>query len=102
MSSVTVDFDFEIGDEVYLKTARSSFRETPSAVMIIERVAQECHGGVQRLYQLFGYDNLVPELVLTKQQPPFQTPTTEQWEAITKERRRDRESSRDAMDALSK
>jgi hypothetical protein len=72
MSGFQVDFAFEIGDLVYVRGSTHTQTTRPKAFVVYERIAQECHGGVQRLYKVFGLEGLVPEPVLTLDIPPFQ------------------------------
>ena len=71
MSSLTVEFAFEIGDLVYFKSATHDIGNTPVKFVVYERLAQECHGGVQRLYRVLGVKDWVPEIVLTSVLPPY-------------------------------
>jgi len=78
MSSITVDFEFEIGDTVYFKAARHNLSDSPKGFTVCERGAVECHGGVQRFYRLTGFDNKdplsgIPCVALTKDKPAYST-----------------------------
>jgi len=66
-----ITFQFAIGDLVQTKLAAASFqaiadlsgkcivsRTVPLPLMVIERIAQECHGGVQLQYRVRGADKL--------------------------------------------
>lgn len=72
MSSITVEFQFEIGDFVYMKSAPHTMESVPNAFVVYERIAQQCHGGVQKHYKLGGRDNMIPETLLTRDRPPYQ------------------------------
>lgn len=76
MSSITVDFEFEIGDIVYFKDHDHDATRIPYKYVVFERIAQECHGGVQRLYRLCGHGvdmvTMWPAVVLTKDKPAFE------------------------------
>ena len=53
MSKLEVAFKFEVGDLVYATTSLEDMRNTlgsPRAMIIQERVAQQCSGGVQLHY----------------------------------------------------
>ena len=77
-SDLTVTFEFEIGELVYVKGASHHEGMRPKQFVVFERLAQQCHGGVQMQYHLFGYDGLVPETVITRDQPPFEPKSDEQ------------------------
>jgi len=69
---LTVEFQFEIGDFVYFRSARNDREHVPSRYLVMERYAQQCHGGVQRLYKLDGdFAKLVPEICLTREEPAY-------------------------------
>ena len=72
MTGFTVEFQFDIGDIVYARDAAHDEASTPMPMCIIERIAQECMGGVQRLYKTSRTDKLLPEVCLTNERPPYQ------------------------------
>ena len=75
MSGFTVEFAFELGQQVFFRDAPHDVDQTPRAFTVYERVAQECHGGVQRLYKLMvgeGRSELYPEILLCAEMPPLQ------------------------------
>lgn len=78
MSSITAEFEFEIGDLVFTRDAEHSNDARPKTFCIYERLAQECHGGIQRLYKVVGFKEAVPEVLLTKEEPPF-CPVSNAW-----------------------
>ena len=71
MSKIEVEFAFEIGDKVYTRTASHHAGRRPKAFIVYERLAQECHGGIQRLYKCYELEGYVPEIVLTREMPPY-------------------------------
>lgn len=71
MSSITVEFQYEIGELVYLKDELNAFCHVPNSHVIIERVAQQCHGGIQRQYRLMRLDSWVPEIALQREKPEY-------------------------------
>jgi hypothetical protein len=74
-SEVTVKFEFEIGELVFIKGAQHSDQARPKQFVIFERIAQQCHADMQRLYRLIGYGEGssfgVPEIALTRVEPPY-------------------------------
>lgn len=59
MTRVVVDglFNFKIGDEVRMKVHREGYaangqKFTPQRLVVVERIAQECYGGLQISYAL--------------------------------------------------
>ena len=72
MSAITVDFEFELFDIVYLKHAEYSRKFSPVKHIITERVAIECHGGIQKSYHLFDGKGSVPEPILSKSKPAYE------------------------------
>ena len=77
MTAITVTFEFEFGDLVFFVHAQHDASCYPTRWPIIERIAQECPAGVQLLYRLVGYKDLVPELALTLEEPAFKTTSQE-------------------------
>jgi hypothetical protein len=76
MSEITVSFEFEIGELVFFRDAAHCHGIRPKRFIIEERFAQQCHGGIQRLYRLHGYPRDsgylgVPEIVLSREEPAF-------------------------------
>ncbi len=72
MSRIEVWFIFEIGELVYFRGAPHNLRNIPQQFVVSERIAHECHGGIQRFYRLVGVPDLVPELGLSRITPPYQ------------------------------
>ena len=72
MSSITVEFRYEIGELVYIRGATNTGSITPNRFVIIERMAQQCHADFQRLYRLVGFRDLVPEIAITRDEPEYQ------------------------------
>lgn len=77
MSSITVKFEFEIGDFVYYRNAMNDRTHSPFRHIVHERIAQECHGGIQRLYRLDGQEEEIPEVVLRSTPPLFEETASE-------------------------
>lgn len=75
MSGFEVDFEFEIGELVFVKSALHADGVRPKYFVIIERLAQQCSGGIQRLYKLAGEEGVVPEIALTRDEPPYRPPS---------------------------
>ena len=74
MSSLTVEFAFEVGDFVYFRSSRNDRDHAPNRFVVMERYGQQCHGGVQRLYKLDGdFTKLVPEICLSREEPAYDT-----------------------------
>lgn len=71
MSGFTVDFEFDIGDLVFTKGSQHTEGNRPRLFCISERIAQQCHGGIQKLYKLETIDGWHAEVVLTKDEPPY-------------------------------
>jgi len=71
MSEITVNFEFELGDMVYFKSAQHSLGKRPLRFVVYERLAQQCHGGIQRLYKLGTITELVPEILLRNREPEY-------------------------------
>lgn len=86
MSKLEVNFAFEIGDLVYIKSASHRMDCVPKRYVVYERIAQQCHGGVQLLYKITSFDGTFPEVVLTKELPAYE-PISE--EALAEERELD-------------
>ena len=66
MSKLSAEFRFEIGDMVYLRPSvegviGGNVRATGGVVA--ERVAQECHGGIQRMYRLCDLNGTLSPLI---------------------------------------
>lgn len=86
MSSITVDFEFEIGDLVYFRGASHHAGVRPKQFCVYERLAQECHGGIQRMYRVTGGTDLFPAVLLTKEQPPYQPACEEEQDELSPSR----------------
>lgn len=71
MSTLTVEFQFEIGDVVYYKNSRHTIDLDPKPHIVVERIAQQCDGGIQTFYKLGTEKDWAPEIVLTKDMPPY-------------------------------
>lgn len=85
MSKIEVEFAFEIGDFVYFKSAPHFDWKNPRKFVVVERLAQQCHGGIQRMYRLGGLvDDAsrtlmnVSETELSREKPPYE-PISEEW-----------------------
>lgn len=78
MSKIEVEFEFELGDLVFLRGAQHIQQSRPKRYVIYERMASECHGGCQRLYKVLGWSEPLPEILLTKTEPPYQ-PEAEEY-----------------------
>lgn len=70
-SELTVSFVYEIGDIVFFRASQHCAGSRPKPFLITERVAQECHGGVQQLYRMDGRPDLVSEVALSHDEPPY-------------------------------
>lgn len=71
MDSVTVSFQFAVGEIVYFRTAQHDHETRPHKFMIVERQMHECSGGMQVAYKLQNSDYLCPEICLTRDRPEF-------------------------------
>ena len=78
-SSITVTFEFEIGELVFIKSATHIIGSRPKRFLILERVVQQCHGGIQLMY-LLDVPNLPlrPEIALTREEPAYRPVSLEQ------------------------
>ena len=72
-SEVRATFEFEISELVFFKGTQHNRNCRPNQFCVTERIAQECHGGIQRMYRLSGTDPhlLHPEIALTREEPPY-------------------------------
>ena len=80
MTSITVDYEFEIGDLVYFQTAAHGRGAQPNRFCVQERLAQECCAGVQKQYRLVGRSDWIPEFALTRTKPPYEPQSDESIE----------------------
>ena len=71
--TLTVEFAFDIGEMVYCKAAAHRRDSFPRRFIILERLAQQCPGGVQLHYKLNGVDGNHLEIALTRDKPPYET-----------------------------
>ena len=71
MSKVEADFQFEMGALVYIRGSSHTAGLRPVQFVVIERIAQECNGGIQRMYLLAGEAKPYSELALTLEEPPY-------------------------------
>ncbi len=86
-SEVRATFEFEIGELVFVKSATHIKGSRPKQFLILERVIQQCHGGIQLMYLLDVPDlPLRPEIALTREEPAYrpvsaaeQKDTFRQW-----------------------
>jgi hypothetical protein len=74
-STITVAFEFELGELVYGKSARHCMGVRPRPFCILERHAVEYVGGIERLYRLDSFSveciELFPEIALTRVEPKY-------------------------------
>lgn len=77
MSTLSVEFAFEIGEFVYLKTADHFDGARPRKFIITEQIAERCPGGIQLHYRLGGLECNVLEICLTRDEPPYVPMTDE-------------------------
>ena len=72
-SEVRAMFEFEIGELVFFKGTQHNRSCRPNQFCVTERLAQECHGGIQKMYRLSGTDPhlLHPEIALTREEPAY-------------------------------
>ena len=79
-STITVAFEFDIGELVFFSDAQHTRGHRPKQFCVTERLAQECHGGVQKLYRLSGTDprQMHPEIALTREEPAYRPVSSEQ------------------------
>jgi hypothetical protein len=67
-----VEFKFEVGQIVYYRSAANDRDHIPRKFIIIERFAQQCHGGTQILYKLDADPKaLIPEICFTAEEPEY-------------------------------
>lgn len=75
MSAITVEFRFALGVSVYFKHAAHDRACRPNQFVVVERIAQECAGGLQKLYRFSGDTNTYSEIALTVEEPPYRPMT---------------------------
>lgn len=82
MKSLTTEFQFEIGDMVYHRASQHNARKVPIKMIIIERLAQQCPGGVQHHYTVRCNDGIVKfnEVELSREMPPLDETATKMLE----------------------
>ncbi len=66
-----IDFEFEIGDIVYFKTADHFAGQRPKQFIVVERIAQQCSGGIQLLYKIGAVTSVISEIELSREEPPY-------------------------------
>jgi len=71
MSKIESEFKFELGDMVYIRGSQHIAGCRPTHFVVCERIAQECHGGVQQFYKMLGWTGAVSEIALTVEEPAF-------------------------------
>lgn len=73
MSTLSADFELEIGDIVYFRTEVDVpvANKRPVAYQVHELLVQKCHGGIQKAVGLIGHTGWVPEFALTKDLGPW-------------------------------
>lgn len=96
MTGINVEFKFEIGDLVYIKGTSHDFDHRPNQFLIVERLVQQCHGGIQLLYKLLDRTQHHPEIVLTREQPAYKSASDAAYEERRKKNEVDREHQYDA------
>lgn len=84
MHEIAVYFEFEIGEMLFFKNSVHLIGIRPKQYIVHERVAQECHAGIQQMYRLIGVETLVPEIALSRDEPPFRPTTQEELVDIGK------------------
>lgn len=71
-SSITVTFEFEIGELVFVKGAQHIAGYRPKRFCIAERMVREYSGGIREFYKLTLTDcDWVPGIVLTRDEPKY-------------------------------
>ena len=83
-SELKAEFEFEIGDIVYLKTADHNDHIRPAKLMVTDRIIMECHGGIQTFYKVDKTQDMIPSIVLTGEMPPADPDCYRAPEAFTK------------------
>ena len=71
-SEVRATFEFEIGELVYIRSANHAKGVRPRRFIILERIVQQCCGGIQLFYLLD--DPNIPqrsEILLTREEPAY-------------------------------
>lgn len=63
MSGFTVDFEFEIGELLWMKGSHDQ------RGIVTDRIAQQCSGGIQKLYSLSRLSGFISEIALTREPP---------------------------------
>ena len=75
-----VQFEFEIGEIVYFKTARNNQHCKPAKFQVVGRLVEECPGGIQLHYMVADGAPAVRTLeqTLTRVPPPYEPMTNAQ------------------------
>jgi len=98
MSKLEVEFEFEIGDIVFSKAAQHCSGHRPKPFIIYERIAEQCHGGVQRLYKVMGFEGFVPEVVLSRDEPEYRPAPEAELKDAARIRAAERRTWRDEIE----
>ena len=102
MDQFTTNFQFEIGELVYMKTARHDAENTPRKFMIIERLAQQCPNGVQLHYKLQPpmESPKVLELCISREMPAYEPVDKAKYEEALQAEYDMTRVSREAMEKM--
>lgn len=85
MSKLTVEFAFEIGDEVYARGTTHNSGNRPVVFIVCERWAQQCPGGIQLHYKLGGLAGNILEMLLTHDEPPYKDKSDAEYAALERQ-----------------
>lgn len=85
-NTITVTFKFSVGDLVYFSGATHNVSTVPIQAVITERIAQQCHGGIQQLYKVSSEQGLFSEVSLCLEEPPYRKRCKEYQDEMAEER----------------
>lgn len=75
--TVTDEFEFRLGELVFFRGASHFAGQRPRQFVVTEQVLQVCHGGQQCCYRLCSLDAIVPEIALSRDEPPYRPKTAD-------------------------
>lgn len=67
----SVNFKFGLGDLVFFRGAQHTAGHIPRQFVIYEVICRYCDGGTYKEYRLGGYPEAVPEILLSREEPPY-------------------------------
>lgn len=97
-SELTVTFEFEVGAELFFKTAQHTGSHRPMRFVVVSQVAERCSGGTQLFYRLCNRKDPVAEIALTRDEPVYRPPSEEHIASEIAIRARRYEAERNSWD----